>query len=103
MNRTLTTLSLLTLATLGGCGSELRKYETGRLGIATGYNAKEVCSCLFVSGRSEDDCEEWLRVSPDIAKFKVDYETKTVTTKALGGAKSVAAFVSEREGCIRVE
>ncbi len=88
---------------LSGCGNDLRTYETPLFRLGTGYNAKEACSCIFVSERTEEDCQEWLRVSPDVARFKVDHEAKTVTSKALGGAKTVVAYVDEREGCIMVD
>jgi phosphopantetheinyl transferase (holo-ACP synthase) len=75
------------------------KYGTSLLKLATRFAAKEACSCVFVTGRDQDECALYLRVSPDIAGFKVDPDAKTVTAKALGGWKSTAQWVSEEEGC----
>lgn len=93
-------LSCLAFAALA-CG-EPSPYESGLLKLGTGYNAKEVCSCLFVSERSEDECKAWTKVSPDIARFSVDMETKTVKSTAIGMAPSEFQFSSEEMGCIKV-
>lgn len=75
-------------------------YDNALLELATGYAAKEGCSCIFVSGREEDVCRSYLRVSPDVAKIKVDYKTKRVTSKALGMKKTSAVWLSPEEGCV---
>jgi len=81
-----------------GAGSPA-KYEAGLLKLGSGVAAKEVCSCLFIMGQDEAFCREWTKVSPDIAKFKVDYEEKTVKSRALF-ARSAARYVGPREGCV---
>jgi len=91
------------LVLLAACGNpDLIKYETPLFQLGTGYNAKEVCSCLYVSDRDEDECKEWTRVSPDIARFRVDEDTQTVTSKALGGAAVSFRYESEETGCVKV-
>jgi hypothetical protein len=39
-------------------------------------------------------------VNPDVAKIKVDYDAKRVTSKALGMKKTSAVWVSKEEGCV---
>lgn len=74
------------------------KYGVGLLHIAASYAAKEGCSCVFVTGRSVEACESYLRVSPDVAKIKVDIEARVVRAKALGFTAE-ARHVDDREGC----
>jgi len=69
-------------------------------GLPSGYEAKELCSCLFVEGRSQPDCEAFIRqtvVPIDGREF--DMEKKTVRVKALWTERS-AHFVSARYGCV---
>ena len=64
------------------------------------YEAKEMCSCLFVEARPLDVCEAWVR--QDVVKSQghtVDVEHQTVTAKALG-ATATARWLGEREGCV---
>ena len=75
-------------------------FGTSLPALGTAFAAKEGCSCVFVAGRSEEECAPYLRVSPDIARIKVDLEAKTVSSKALGGWKNTARYVSEDEGCV---
>ncbi len=96
---------LLTLACAarhdpGAGGPPPETYDNALLELATGFAAKEGCSCIFVSGRDEEVCRSYLRVNPDVAKIKVDYENKRVTSKALGMKKTSAVWVSQEEGCV---
>lgn len=75
-------------------------YDNALLMLATGFAAKEGCSCIFVTGRDEETCKAYLKVSPDVAKIRVDYEAKRVTSRALGMSPSRARWVSERDGCV---
>ncbi len=85
---------------LAGCGNkDLHRYDNSLFELGAGFNARMVCSCLFVMERTEDECREWTRVSPDFARFKVDHEARTVTSKVLGGAKTTAVWVDEQTGC----
>lgn len=85
---------------LAGCSSDLHKYDNGLFELAAGFNAKEACSCVFVSEQTEDKCDLWTTVSPDVAGFVLDREAGTVTSKALGGSKTIARFVDEQQGCV---
>ena len=88
---------------LGCVGHRLPTYDASLFALASGFSAKEVCSCIFVSGRSEDECREWTRVSPDVARFKVDQQDKVVTAKAFWMGKTTARYVDERSGCVIVD
>ncbi len=96
---------LLTLACAakhdpGAGGPPPETYDNVLLELATGFAAKEGCSCIFVSGRDEEVCRSYLRVNPDVAKIKVDYDNKRVTSRALGMKKTSAVWVSQEEGCV---
>lgn len=98
--------ALVALAVLGlgasGCasGRSGRLYDNGDLRLLTAYRAKELCSCLFVVGQTEDFCRAWTRASPNLAGFTVDRERKTVRTSALLFWRGGAHWVDERFGCV---
>ncbi len=79
------------------------KYDNSLFELASGFSAQEVCSCVFVMGRDEDFCAEWTRVSPDVAKFRVDHDAKTVRARALGMGRTTARYTGEKTGCVIVE
>lgn len=79
-----------------------RKYEASLFQLGSAFAAKAACSCTFVMGRDEEFCSEWVRVSPDIGRFRVDAQAKTVTAKALGMGRTQARFVDEESGCVLV-
>lgn len=86
------------------CGpKDLRTYGNSILELGAGFNARMVCTCLYVAERSIDECSEWTRVNPDLARFTVDASTRTVTSKVLGGARTVATYVDDQVGCEYVE
>jgi hypothetical protein len=68
--------------------------------LPSGYEAKELCSCLFVEGRSEADCEAFIRqtVVP-IEGRHIDKDKRSVRVTALWTTRR-ASFVSERYGCV---
>lgn len=68
--------------------------------LPSGYEAKELCSCLFVEGRPQPDCEAFIRQSVvPIDGRSFDMEGKAVTVTALWNTRR-AHFVSERFGCV---
>jgi len=92
---------LLPVLLLAACGSkDVHTYDNSLFELAAGFAAKEICSCVFVAEQDEDTCDEWTRVSPNVAGHHVDYEAKTVRSRALGMGKTVARYVDEQTGCI---
>jgi hypothetical protein len=77
-------------------GPELRNFPW----MPSSYEAKEYCSCRFVSGRSAAFCDEYIfqDVVPTQGRT-VDEEARTVTARALF-ISTTARFVGEREGCV---
>lgn len=64
------------------------------------YEAKEMCSCLWVEQRPLDYCEAWVR--QDVVKSQghtVDEATRVVEAKALG-VTARARYLGSREGCV---
>lgn len=85
----------------GGCGkTSAPPYNNNDLQLLTSYAAKELCSCVFVMGMSDDFCGRFTRANPNLKTYRIDHGAKTVETQAvlLWGAR--ARFVSDREGCI---
>ena len=93
--RSLPLLALLLL----GAGGESTRYSTGTPAIAAAFAAKETCSCRFVMERTEAECDEWTRVSPDVARAKVDLTSKTVKSRALLFWTARAEWVDAETGC----
>ncbi|MEO0604547.1 MAG: hypothetical protein AAF211_24140 [Myxococcota bacterium] len=93
-------MMVLVFGLLLGCGPKDGRYDNSLFELGSGFAAKQVCSCLFVSGHDEAHCREWTRVKPDVARFKVDYVAKTVRARALGMGKQVARFEDAQLGCV---
>ncbi len=91
-------IGLLLLPACGG-KSDVHTYDNSLFELASGFSAKQVCSCVFVSGRDPQFCKEWTRVSPNVARFKIDEEAMTVTSRALGMGKQVAHYHGDGLGC----
>ena len=90
----------LAVLVLAGCGSKgVHRYDNSLFRLGSGFAAKQVCTCVFVSKQSEAFCRELTRVSPDIARFKVDHTAKEVRAQALGLGRQVARFENEALGC----
>ena len=92
-------IPVLMLMLACGGSKDLRRYDMNMFLLASGYNAKMVCSCAFVQGHDDDHCQAMARVSPAVARFRIDRESKTVTSKSLGGWKRTARFVDAELGC----
>lgn len=92
------TLLLLLLA----CApkSSLPTYDNSLFQLASAFSAKEMCSCLFVSGRPEAECKAYTKVDPAVAHYRVDWEEKRVSATALAMGHTTAHWVDERTGCM---
>lgn len=72
---------MLTLL-LFACASK-DAYELSLPQLAVRFSAKMTCSCIFVAEQDATYCQEWTRVSPDIAEATVDYDSQSVKSRAL--------------------
>ena len=100
-------LALVLVLVSAGCapkaaGPTPPAYDASLLELAAAFAAKEACSCVFVTGRSEEDCRAWTRVSPAVARFQVDIEAREVRATALGMQRTVARYVDAQTGCVFV-
>ncbi len=62
--------------------------------IITGFDAKQICTCVFVSGRNEKDLDttEMGEYPFDLAKYTVNYSDSSVTASIWGMAKRKAIY-----------
>jgi hypothetical protein len=87
---------LVLIVGLAAAWLALRPYgETG-----TTYLAKQLCSCLYLTGRSEASCRS--DFSPDIERFSVGIDRKRSRVSARLALFSSAAVYEPGYGC-RIE
>lgn len=68
--------------------------------LPSSFEAKEMCSCLFVEGHEQEFCERFVQQSTLPSDSRViDREARTVTVEALWITHR-ARYVSERFGCV---
>lgn len=77
-----------------------RAYDNSLFDLASGFAAKEMCSCLFVSGRSEAACAAYTKVDPAVARTRVDLAEKRVSARSLGMGRQSARWVDAATGCV---
>src|SRR5262245_13533737 len=90
------------LLLLCGCGTDggLREYRNNDLQLLTAYAAKEICSCVFVMGQTDEFCARWAKASPDLKTFTIDRGGKTVEAQAVIYFGARARYVNARRGCM---
>jgi hypothetical protein len=92
-------IGVLALAVLViGAGAWASRGQVAYANIATGYAAKQTCSCLHVSGRTLDSC---LADFPEDARnnISVTQDGNTVRASVLFGAISAQAVYEDEYGC----
>ena len=87
-------LDTLKLAT-ASCG----RYSANDLELATATRAKEICSCVYVSGQSPEFCDELTAVDPPLVTFRIDQDNRVVEAQALLMWSARARFVDKQSGC----
>lgn len=94
-------VALLLLVVVGG-GAWASRDQVTYAHIATGYAAKQMCSCLHVSGRTMESC---LSDYPEDARrsIKVTAEGNDVRASVLFGAIRAQATFDGEYGCRIVE
>ena len=100
MSRFLVGTLLLLLASCASRETEHQTYANNDLELVMGNAARMSCSCLFVMQMPTDFCQAWVKASPSVASFKVDFEKKTVESTGLLTFGARARFVDERRGCL---
>ncbi|NNF36014.1 MAG: serine hydrolase [Saprospiraceae bacterium] len=72
-----------------------------QLPIVSGYAAKKMCSCTFISERGQESIQnEDLGISPlNLTNTEIDFENKKVTTSIFGMAERTAEYRG-RLGCV---
>lgn len=89
---------VLAVVVLIGVGAWASRGQIAYAGIATGYAAKQTCSCLHVSGRTLDSC---LADFPAEVRSNIEItqNENTVRASVLFGAISSEATFEEEYGC----
>lgn len=103
MKTTTLMLGLAVVMLVSGCAADdakLRTYDNNDLELATGNAAKSTCTCLFVMKMDEAYCRDWVRASPNVARFTVDEMNKTVQSSAFISWTAKARFVDDKRGCV---
>jgi hypothetical protein len=83
-----------------GASGCVEGYSHNDLRMLTAYRAKEVCSCLFVQGQSEEFCRAYTVANPNLATYSVNLIDKTVQSEALMMWSNTARYDSEHFGCV---
>ena len=75
-------------------------YGTWMPNLGTHYGTRIYCSCRFVVKQSEDYCQEYVKISPDILRVRMQDEVKGETVVSiLWFWKAVAQYRSPELGC----
>lgn len=94
---TLVSAAIFAILTIGvGITAWLWTSPFGRV-LSANY-AKEMCSCLFVSGLSQDHCENYSSQYVKPAGSQIDVAAKKVIAWGWG-RESEASWLSKTEGC----
>jgi hypothetical protein len=90
----------LLLAHCAADDAKLRTYDNNDLELVVGNAAKMSCTCRFVMQMNEAYCRDWVRATPNIARFNVDTERKAVEASAFISWTARARFIDEKRGCV---
>jgi hypothetical protein len=64
--------------------------------VLSNYQAKQICSCLYVEENAQDYCKKWVSHDFPLLPMEINQAEKKVSS-LLGDKKYV--FKNEREGC----
>ncbi len=98
-----TTLMVVLSLLLPACADDnakQRTYDNNDLELAVGNAAKMTCTCRFVMEMDEAYCRDWVRASPNVARFSVDLEKKVVDASAFISWTARAHYVDDQHGCV---
>ncbi len=91
------------LLLLAGCASSSGPdilYDNNDLELAVGNAARMSCSCVFVMNMPEPYCRAWVKASPDVARFSVDWAAKRAEASAFVSWAATARYVDDKRGCV---
>lgn len=83
------------------CLGAKKGYKNSKATLALSFSAKAVCSCLFVSGRTEAQCVEYADLGEGApkAKFSVDRKRQRVTASLFWILRQTARYEGPERGC----
>lgn len=88
-------------AALGlSCDAPPGQYHNNDLELVTAYTAKDMCSCVFVQGQTEEYCLAWTKADPAVARVRVDHRARSVSTSAAILWGATAVFEDAQHGCV---
>lgn len=103
MSAVIRVLSLTISMALSGCAvndPKLRTFPTNDLDLVVANAAKMACTCKFVMEMDDAFCVNWVRSSPDVARYSYDAKAKTVEASAFIGWAAHAHYVDSKRGCV---
>jgi len=103
MKTTTLMVGLAAVLLVSGCAQDdakLRTYDNNDLELTTGNAAKSTCTCRFVMEMDDAYCKDWVRASPNVARFSVDTVNKTVEASAFISWIAKARYVDDKRGCV---
>ena len=85
----------------GACGHvDRRPYANSDPRLLANYSAKELCSCAFVMGQTDEFCERWARASPNLKSYHIYRDQGLVSTRAVFFWTARARYQGPRAGCV---
>lgn len=78
-------------------GCDLNEISYLKMGL--GFEAKELCSCLFVVGQTEAFCRDYVKVDEINPKLEIDYTKKETSAHYAGIFVERAQWHDEDSGC----
>ncbi len=75
------------------------EFNASVLTMGLGYTAKALCSCLYVSEQTEDQCREYAAIEQVSPKLLVDRDNKLVISKLLFWSAK-AKYLGAEIGCV---
>jgi len=79
---------------VGANWSDIKNFQP----MPSGAFSKFMCSCMFVEGRSEEECKNWSRLSVPQQGYSIDLKKKSVTAKSLW-YNTTSRYMGDRFGC----
>lgn len=74
-------------------------YKNSKATLALGFTSKEMCSCLFASGRSEKDCRDYVDVAEIHPRISIDHKRQKVTASLYLILWQTAYYEGPQKGC----